>query len=402
MSDRAVKSILDGAEIITIAPNTIDVSGRIGDFFPDKATALGRLMAVDGQKTPINVSRLPAGGAFAWKLHVGMHRVAGAKIEGLQVHAIVVSGKPEELAKLEASENLERRTPEPLERAKFTAALVQATQERIARQHGDLKHWQLGAKARWAKVKSGESLAQQALTDEVSDACATIAQAYGWEESVGEALSMSRRTIHNDLQLYRLIVEPFPDLAQQLAHHPVVGTNAAQLRQIAQVKDEGHRRRVIEQLLADPEIGTDDARILAGVAPPAGPAPARQEKFYAQIESGWSRLGLPQRREFIPKLASMLGTDGLKREMRDRLNAELGETVASAEKPVPAVAIRASVKPDYLVCLDCGEKMERLPPHLHQQHGLSIVRYLARWDLPLDYPMTAPYLSEDDEEPARG
>ncbi len=62
--------------------------------------------------------------------------------------------------------------------------------------------------------------------------------------------------------------------------------------------------------------------------------------------------------------------------------------------PVPAVAIRASVKPDYLVCLECGEKHNQLTRHLSSKHGLSKADYLARWKLPVDYPFIAPNYAE--------
>jgi ParB family transcriptional regulator, chromosome partitioning protein len=335
MSGRAKRHpLLQGAELIEIAPTDVMIPERIGFYHEDKAAALGRLMAVDGQRDPIKVARnLPskpiadvvAEGKKPWRLVVGRHRLAGAEIEGITVFAIEVSGKAEDLADLEASENLHRRPLGPLERAAFTAALVTAAQERIAREHGELDQYQRGAKARWDRVKHGEELAEGALRDETEDACAKIAQAYSWEESVGEALGMSRRTIHNDLTLYRLIIQPFPDLAEALAKHPVVGENGSQLKAITQVKDEGLRRTVIEALLADPEIGVDDAKIAAGLEgfrPLA--MPVAHQKFYNQIVGGWSHLGNPERTRFLPKFAALL-TEGQKRDLRDLLNQELGE-----------------------------------------------------------------------------
>ena len=235
--------------------------------------ALGRLMAVDGQRDPIKV--VERKGSPKWRLVTGRHRLRGAELEGIPVYALEVIGKAEELADLEASENLHRRPLGPIERAKFTAALVQAAQERIAREHGNLSHQKLGAKARWDRVRHGEAKAEEALRDDTDDACAKIAQAYGWEESVGEALGMSRRTIHNDLSLFRLLVEPFPRLIEALSRHPVVGENAAQLKAIAQVREEARRRQVIEALLANAEIGAEDARIAAGVDLPARPRAGR-------------------------------------------------------------------------------------------------------------------------------
>jgi hypothetical protein len=335
MSSRADKRpMLAQAQLLELAPADVMIPERIGFLHEDKAAALGRLMAVDGQRDPIKVVRnlpsksvadLAAEGKKPWKLVTGMHRLTGAAMEGITVFAIEVSGKAEDLADLEASENLHRRPLGPIERAKFTAALVTAAQERIAREHGELDQYQRGAKARWDRVRHGEELAEGALRDETEDACAKIAQAYSWEESVGEALGMSRRTIHNDLTLYRLIIQPFPDLVEALARHPVVGENGAQLKAIAQVKDEGLRRKVIEALLADPEIGVEDAKIAAGLegfAPAA--EPVAHQKHYNAIEGAWSRLSLDQKRQFVPKLASML-TPEMKRALRDRLNAELGD-----------------------------------------------------------------------------
>ncbi|MFA6219630.1 MAG: hypothetical protein WC692_07595 [Erythrobacter sp.] len=327
--------LLTGAQLLELSPADILIPERIGFLHEDKAAALGRLMAVDGQRDPIKVVRnLPsktveacvAEGKRPWWLVTGMHRLMGATYEGITVFAIEVKGKSEDLADLEASENRHRRPLGLIERAKFTAALVTAAQERIARAHGNLDQYQRGAKARWDRVKHFEETAQAALRDETEDACATMAQAYGWEESVGEALDMSRRTIHRDLALSRLVIEPFPDLAEALAKHPVVGNNGKQLQDLVDLKDERIRRKVIEALLADPEIGVEDAKIAVGVGPAVPLAtPVAHQKHYNAIEGAWSHLSIEQKRQFVPKLASMLSTPALKRALRDRLNEELGD-----------------------------------------------------------------------------
>ena len=67
-----------------------------------------------------------------------------------------------------------------------------------------------------------------------------------------------------------------------------------------------------------------------------------------------------------------------------------GETDALAERPKPAVSIRSSVKPDYIVCLEDGKKLKTLKRHLRTSYGLSPQDYRARWGLPSDYPMVAP------------
>jgi hypothetical protein len=328
------RPLLTSAAVLELSPTDVLIPNRIGFLHEDKAAALGRLMAVDGQRDPIKVARnLPsksieavvAEGKKPWRLVTGMHRLMGATYECITVFAIEVKGKPEDLADLEASENRHRRPLGLIERAKFTAALVTAAQERIARAHGNLDQYQRGAKARWDRVKHFEETAEAALREETEDACATMAQAYGWEESVGEALDMSRRTIHRDLALSRLVIEPFPDLAEALAKHPVAGNNGSQLKAICDLKDEGIRRKVIEALLADHEIGVEDAKIAVGVGAAVPLAtPLAHQKHYNAITGAWSRLSLDQKRQFVPKLASML-TPEMKRALRDRLNEELGE-----------------------------------------------------------------------------
>lgn len=74
--------------------------------------------------------------------------------------------------------------------------------------------------------------------------------------------------------------------------------------------------------------------------------------------------------------------------------AGLGTTAAVAEKPEPAVTIRASVKKDKIVCLDCGRDMKMLKRHLMTDHGLTPDEYRERWGLAADYPMVAPDYSE--------
>lgn len=311
------------AQVMALDPATVEIPARIGFLHQDKAAALGRLMAVDGQRDPIKVVAQPKK-AQPWRLVTGMHRLTGAALEQIDVYAIEVLGKPEDLADLEASENLHRRPLGPIERAKFTAALVQAAQDRIAREHGNLKQQALAQKARWDRVRAGMDRAEDALTAEVGDTCDKMSRVYGWAESTADALGFDKRTIQRDLTLFRLVIEPFPDLAEALSLHPVVGENASQLRAIAQVKDEGARRTVIEALLADPEIGADDARILAGVDRPAGPAPAPYQKHLNAIEGGLSRLGRSERHRFVRDRLVELLSKAEKRDLRDRLNEELG------------------------------------------------------------------------------
>ncbi|TWB18832.1 MucR family transcriptional regulator [Nitrospirillum amazonense] len=67
---------------------------------------------------------------------------------------------------------------------------------------------------------------------------------------------------------------------------------------------------------------------------------------------------------------------------------------AEPEKLTPAVSIRKSVTPDYIVCLEDGKKLKMLKRHLRTAYGLSPDEYRARWGLPADYPMVAPNYAE--------
>ncbi|TVV71645.1 MucR family transcriptional regulator [Sphingomonas solaris] len=61
---------------------------------------------------------------------------------------------------------------------------------------------------------------------------------------------------------------------------------------------------------------------------------------------------------------------------------------------VPAVSIRSSIKPEYLVCLEDGQKLKMLKRYLATRYGLTPADYRAKWGLPNDYPMVAPAYTE--------
>lgn len=75
--------------------------------------------------------------------------------------------------------------------------------------------------------------------------------------------------------------------------------------------------------------------------------------------------------------------------------SKLGPTgVRPEEKQEPAVSVRASVKPDFIVCLEDGRKLKMLKRHLTTRYNMTPEEYRAKWNLPLDYPMVAPNYSE--------
>jgi len=61
-----------------------------------------------------------------------------------------------------------------------------------------------------------------------------------------------------------------------------------------------------------------------------------------------------------------------------------------AELPEPAVPIKRSVTPDYIVCLEDGRQLSMLKRHLRTAFDMTPDQYRRRWGLPADYPMTAP------------
>ncbi|MCM8735021.1 MucR family transcriptional regulator [Azospirillum sp. A1-3] len=66
------------------------------------------------------------------------------------------------------------------------------------------------------------------------------------------------------------------------------------------------------------------------------------------------------------------------------------EPVVAEERPQPAVPIKKSVTPDYIVCLEDGKKLKMLKRHLKTAYNMTPEEYRDRWGLPTDYPMVAP------------
>ena len=64
--------------------------------------------------------------------------------------------------------------------------------------------------------------------------------------------------------------------------------------------------------------------------------------------------------------------------------------VVEEVKTEPAVSVRASIKPDYIVCLEDGKKLKMLKRHLMTHYQMTPAEYRAKWGLPNDYPMVAP------------
>jgi predicted transcriptional regulator len=79
------------------------------------------------------------------------------------------------------------------------------------------------------------------------------------------------------------------------------------------------------------------------------------------------------------------------RAIHESLSTLGGGTSAKAEQPpAPAVPIKKSVNPDYIICLEDGKKLKMLKRHLRTTYNMTPDAYRARWGLPPDYPMVAP------------
>lgn len=79
--------------------------------------------------------------------------------------------------------------------------------------------------------------------------------------------------------------------------------------------------------------------------------------------------------------------------------AGLSVSAEPASEPLqPAVSIRSSVKPDYIVCLEDGKKLKMLKRHLMTHYQMTPDDYRAKWGLPADYPMTAPNYAAQRKE----
>ncbi|MGD9536979.1 MAG: MucR family transcriptional regulator [Alphaproteobacteria bacterium] len=76
-------------------------------------------------------------------------------------------------------------------------------------------------------------------------------------------------------------------------------------------------------------------------------------------------------------------------------------SVGPGEALRPAVPIKRSVTPDYLICLEDGARLKMLKRHLRTHYGLSPQEYREKWSLPADYPMVAPNYAAKRSELAR-
>jgi predicted transcriptional regulator len=95
----------------------------------------------------------------------------------------------------------------------------------------------------------------------------------------------------------------------------------------------------------------------------------------------------------VPEIVRMVGA-----ALRQ---VEKGENGSEKTVGKPAVPIRKSVTPDFIICLEDGRKLKMLKRHLRTTFGLTPDEYRARWGLPADYPMVAPNYAKRRSEFAK-
>jgi predicted transcriptional regulator len=78
-----------------------------------------------------------------------------------------------------------------------------------------------------------------------------------------------------------------------------------------------------------------------------------------------------------------------------------GEVTTSSEPQEPAVSVKKSITPDFLICLEDGRKFKSLKRHLRTKYDMSPDEYRAKWGLPRDYPMVAPNYAKARSELAK-
>ena len=89
--------------------------------------------------------------------------------------------------------------------------------------------------------------------------------------------------------------------------------------------------------------------------------------------------------------------------VRDSLTGISFKAENPAEKTQePAVPVKKSVHPDYIVCLENGKKFKSLKRHLRTSFDMSPEEYRLKWNLPWDYPMVAPNYAKARSDLAKG
>lgn len=274
---------IDG--LVAIPVDEIEADQRLRPIDEEWAHRLGEIMMTEGQRTPIEVCRLPGHKKFT--LVAGGHRLAAAQMffDLSPIKAIIVSNDALDRKMAEISENVWRKGLDPIDRATFVAEMVSTIK---TRQGVDPKAEgrAASANARW----------QKALSDDADDATATIAVAYGWSEQAGEKLGLSARTIRDDLLLYKRLT-PSTIARFRKRNHPIL-SNASELKALAKL-DPSEQSKIVSLLLhAAMNIpGAPFAKVGEAMAANKGhKKPSPEDKRHSTFMGTFKRMGVAERK----------------------------------------------------------------------------------------------------------
>lgn len=292
------------ADFVLIRTADIVVGERLRPVDPVWAEALGQIMLREGQRTPVEVCRLP--GQRCWTLVAGGHRHAGAVFAEIEfMRAEIVTADRDERRSREISENLWRDDLAPMDRAAFIAEAV-AIQKRRAGIDPLKDGRAISAAARW----------QKQIAAEAEDATATIAVAYNLTQDLVGAIGLSARTIRDDLMLHRRVPTSLVEKLRADDHQ--VFYNFSQLKALAKL-EEREQVKVVELLtVPGASLNYEQPKTISeAIAHPLGPKPAERSKPDAETKrlsaflGAFGRMGVVERRAALSQLEPQLppGTD---------------------------------------------------------------------------------------------
>lgn len=294
-NDREPLSPCVVGEIISLHPDAIDPdpNGRIGQYFPVKAEGLACRIAVDGQIEPIIIAKAGPRAKLEWRLVAGRHRLEACRSLDRVVIARVVRGSADELHRIQASENIDRRELTALERSMFVAAVAEAAQRRLKDRHGDVSPQALGGITKAARRNIHPADAADADIEVAARAAMdNLSIAYGWKAETAAACGLGEKDVQRALRIYRGVVEPHRELIDALKDHPIAG-NANALLQLARLT-ETRRREALEWLVANPSATTlDEAMVGIGLRESA--ELSRSEKQAEAAINIMVRMGAPEK-----------------------------------------------------------------------------------------------------------
>lgn len=301
-------------EVIAIPANEVHVRDRLRPVDENWALRLGEIMLAEGQRTPIEVCRLP--GDSHYTLVSGAHRHAAHLLypELPPIKAIEVTSNALDRRSAEVSENLWRKDLAPIERATFIAELI-AVMKMKRGLDPDQDGRTVSAQERW----------QDAVEEDVDDANATIALAYGWTDEVAEQVGLSRRTIYNDLLLYRRL-SPGDINALRQVDHPCLG-NASQLKALAGL-EEDERRHVIGLLIHanGKHSGAPFSRVGDAIAATRNKSkPSAEDKRYNIIIGTLGRMSLREKQ-------ALFASPNFHKQLPPSIAARLSDLAANGDQ----------------------------------------------------------------------